>query len=56
MLSITLTFGEAFSLASTVINDLLPVYLLPLGISLGILILGMIFKALQVLDIGRGRF
>jgi len=38
-------FTNVFDMASTIINGLFPVYLIPLGISLGIGILGIIVKA-----------
>lgn len=55
MLSFSLTFTEAFSLASQLITDLLPVYLLPLGITLGLMILGVIMWGLRQLDLFRHR-
>lgn len=45
MLSFSLDFTDVFSMASTMINGLFPVYLVPLGISLGIGILGIIVRA-----------
>lgn len=53
MLSFSLEFAQAFSLTSQLISDLFPVYLLPVGISLGLGILALLVKALKVLDIGR---
>jgi hypothetical protein len=45
MLSFSLDFTGVFTMASQIINGLFPVYLVPLGISLGIGILGIIVKA-----------
>ncbi len=45
MLSFSLDFTGVFDMASQIINGLFPVYLVPLGISLGIGILGIIVKA-----------
>lgn len=38
-------FSGVFGMASTIVNGLFPVYLLPLGITLGIGILGVVVKA-----------
>jgi len=45
MLSFSLNFSGVFDMANTMINGLFPVYLVPLGISLGIGILGIIVKS-----------
>lgn len=45
MLSFNLDFTGVFSFASQIVNGLFPVYLVPLGITLGIGILGVIIKA-----------
>jgi hypothetical protein len=45
MLSFSLDFTSVFSNASMLINGLFPVYVLPLGITLGLGILGYIVKA-----------
>lgn len=45
MLSFTLNFSAVFTNASSIVNGLFPVYLVPLGITLGIGILGVIVKA-----------
>jgi len=45
MLSFSLDFGGVFTMANTIINGLFPIYLVPLGIALGIGILGVIVKA-----------
>jgi hypothetical protein len=45
MLSFSLDFTGVFDMASEIINGLFPVYLVPLGISLGIGILGIIVRA-----------
>jgi len=45
MLSFNLDFSGVFSNASQIVNGLFPVYLVPLGITLGIAILGIIVKA-----------
>lgn len=42
MLSFSLDMTGVFSTASTIINGLFPAYLIPLGISLGIGIIGVI--------------
>lgn len=45
MLSFSLDFGGVFRSASQIVNGLFPVYLVPLGITLGIGILGVVVKA-----------
>lgn len=45
MLSFSLDFTGVFDMASQLINGLFPVYLVPLGISLGIGILGLVVSA-----------
>lgn len=45
MLSFNLDFSGVFATASQMVNGLFPVYLVPLGITLGIGILGIIVKA-----------
>jgi len=45
MLSFSLDFSGVFTMANTIINGLFPIYLVPLGISLGIGILAVIVKA-----------
>jgi hypothetical protein len=45
MLSFSLNFSGIFTNASQIVNGLFPVYLVPLGITLGIGILGVIVKA-----------
>jgi len=45
MLSFSLDFSGVFEMANTIINGLFPIYLVPLGISLGIGILAVIVKA-----------
>jgi hypothetical protein len=45
MLSFNLDFSGIFETASTIVNGLFPVYLVPLGITLGIGILTVIVKA-----------
>ena len=40
-------FSGVFDMASTIVNGLFPVYLIPLGIMLGIGILGIIMKAFK---------
>jgi len=52
MFSLSFEFGSAFSLASQLITDLLPVYLLPFGISLGMMILGAVIWAMRRFNIG----
>ena len=42
MLSFSIDFTGVFDMASTIINGLFPAYLIPLGISLGIGVLGII--------------
>ena len=53
MLSFSIGFGTVFETASQIINSLFSVYLLPLGISLGLMLLGAIMFALRRLDLGR---
>lgn len=45
MLSFSLDFTGVFEMANIIINGLFPIYLVPLGISLGIGILGIIVAA-----------
>jgi len=40
-------FSGVFDMASTIVNGLFPVYLIPLGIMIGIGILGLIMKAFR---------
>jgi hypothetical protein len=47
MLSFSLDFSGVFSSASSIVNGLFPVYLVPLGITLGIGILGVIVHAFE---------
>lgn len=47
MLSFSLSFGSALGLASTVVNGMLPVYLVPLGVGLGLMILAALMKAMS---------
>jgi len=47
MLSFSLDFTDVFNMASQIVNGLFPVYLVPLGISLGIAILGVIASAFR---------
>lgn len=47
MLSFNLDFSGVFTSASAMVNGLFPVYMVPLGITLGIGILGVIVKAFQ---------
>jgi len=49
MLSFSLDFTGVFENASTIVNGLFPVYLVPLGITLGIGILGIIVKAFSTI-------
>jgi hypothetical protein len=44
-MSFNLDFSGVFTNASNIVNGLFPVYLVPLGITLGIGILGVIVKA-----------
>lgn len=46
MLSFSMDFTNIWSMASSLINGLFPVYLVPLGISLGIGILGIVVTML----------
>jgi hypothetical protein len=48
-MSISLSFAPALDLASAVFNGMLPVYLVPLGVALGIGILGIIIKAMSMI-------
>lgn len=45
MLSFSLDFSGVFDTATQIVNGLFPVYLVPLGITLGIGILGVIVRA-----------
>jgi hypothetical protein len=45
LLSFSLDFHGIFTNASAIVNGLFPVYLVPLGITLGIGILGIIVRA-----------
>lgn len=45
MLNFSLDFTGVFDNATSIVNGLFPVYLVPLGISLGIGVLGVIVKA-----------
>ncbi len=45
MLSFSLDFSGVFSNASQIVNGLFPVYLVPLGITLGIGILAIVVRA-----------
>lgn len=45
MLSFSLNFSGVFTNASQIVNGLFPIYLVPLGITLGIGILGVVVKA-----------
>lgn len=47
MLSFSLTFGTALDLASDLVGGMLPVYLVPLGVALGVFILGALIKAMS---------
>jgi hypothetical protein len=47
MLSFSLDFTEVFNVASSMVNGLFPVYLVPLGIGLAISILMYIVKAFR---------
>jgi len=47
MLSFAMNFSGVFDMASTIINGLFPVYMIPLGIALGIGILGIIVAAFK---------
>jgi len=40
-------FSGVFDMASTIVNGLFPVYLIPLGIMIGIGILGLIMNAFK---------
>ena len=53
MLSFALNFSGVFDTASTIINGLFPVYMVPLGIALGIGILGVIVAAFRGMFRGR---
>jgi len=52
MFNLSLGFDIAFSTASQLITDLLPVYLLPVGITLGLMILGAVGMALRKINLG----
>jgi hypothetical protein len=45
--SINIPVDSIFSTASTIVNSLFPVYIIPVGITLGIGILGVIVRAFQ---------
>lgn len=47
MFSFDLSFNTALTLASQVFNGMLPVYLVPLGVALGVMILGLLIKAMS---------
>lgn len=49
MLSFVLDFSAVFTNASQIVNGLFPVYLVPLGITLGLGILGVIVKAFSAI-------
>ncbi len=49
MLSFSLDFSGVFNNASQIVNGLFPIYLVPLGIPLGIGILGVVVKAFSSL-------
>jgi len=51
MLSFNLDFSGVFDMASTMINGLFPVYLVPLGIMLGLSILAIIMKAFKSISV-----
>jgi hypothetical protein len=46
-MSFSLDFSGVFTQASAIVNGLFPVYLVPMGIALGIGILGYITKAFK---------
>lgn len=46
-MSFSLDFSGVFTQASSIVNGLFPVYLVPLGITLGLAILGYITKAFR---------
>ena len=45
MLSFSLDFSGVFDMASQIVNGLFPIWIVPLGIGLGVAILGIIAKA-----------
>jgi len=45
MLSFSIDFSNVWTMVSTLVNGLFPVYLIPLGISFGIAILGVVVVA-----------
>ncbi len=47
MLSFSLDFTGVFDMASQMVNGLFPIYMVPLGIALGIGILGVIVGAFK---------
>ena len=47
MLSFSLGFGTALDLASQMVGGMLPVYLVPIGVALGVTILAAIIKAMS---------
>jgi len=49
MLSFSLDFSGVFTNASQIVNGLFPVYLVPLGITLGIGILGVVVRAFSTI-------
>jgi len=46
-LSFSVDWAAIFDTASSIINGLFPVYLIPLGLMLGVAVLGMIVKAFK---------
>lgn len=53
MLSLNLSFEPLYSLASTLVNGMLPVLLVPFGISLAFLVLAVITKAFRYFNFRR---
>jgi len=53
MMSFSLTFAPAFDLASQIVNDLMPAYLIPIGVSLALLVLGAVTTAFRWLKVRR---
>jgi glucose-6-phosphate-specific signal transduction histidine kinase len=53
MLDLSFNFEMVWNVTSQLINSLFTVYLLPFGISLGLMLLGAIVYALRRLDLGR---
>ena len=47
MLSFSLDFSGVFDFASQIVNGLFPIYMVPLGIALGIGILAVIVRAFR---------